>query len=731
MPPLHSPPVEDEDGVVEVPIHKTFTDGDRNLWPRNSRFEREDPHLYLLKLASMWMKERGEARPGKHYILDQLPEGYVYMSRARQHNPELRDKYLYGHPSGHYFNSPNRFWPHFYYLMTHGAAPCRCDLCRAGKQAINYDDPTMAKQRRKPGPKPKPNLGGANTPTNGVVGRSGRPKTRKYLAEDEEGTPDLFKTLVFKLKDKGSINQSIKEQLSMDWRAERNALQEHLTRTFMQHSFIPRLGELVLWCYSFQGTELKFNWATESFEMYCRKRRKFLGTPEWRAGTVAQAAEEPPILEDIITETDKKFAVNKSGFRIETFPDPNSTNKNLSRQYKYVPLSCIRPLNYWQIFLQGIHPDEYHPSIKNALTIMSSFSVVDKYHFKGVWPDATVYCKGIFIGSEFLIKGDGIRLMPRSQSVSADPHDRVTDVLVLESIQVKLRNCDADLASPLLCKSTTVRLVGKAYTLAPKNAYREPDSIAGPRPLTDAEVIDSFECVGMRGYGKWYRMQPENHRIQISLDHVVGRCYESELMSLMFDDLSLGLDLEGVIAGREYGRLTDQRLTPGNEWFCGDSRVETLALESLNLEEVGIYDDTRDSKMFRANLHIIDGTATSADIRDAKIPRAMGRPRAGLIGGRTASSTFENVGKMSSLVTSALGPLEPSANQSLMDLTSAAASDVEAQDSEDSESSKSDESDELQSALPPIPPARGGTEESEGGDYRPSNGSKAKRVKYI
>ncbi|QSS56925.1 hypothetical protein I7I53_05284 [Histoplasma capsulatum var. duboisii H88] len=509
----------------------------------------------------------------------------------------------------------------------------------------------------------------------------------------------------------------------MDWRAQRNTLQEHLTRTFMQHSFIPRLGELVLWCYSFQGTELRFNWSTESFEMYCRKNKKFLGIPEWRAGTVAQTAEEPPILEDIITETKKKFAVNTSGFRIETFPDPNSTNKNLSRQYKYVPLNCIRPLNYWQIFLQGVDPDDYHPSIKNALTIMSSCSVVNKYHFKGVWPDATVYCKGIFIGSELLIRGDGVRLMPRQNSISADPHHQVTDVLVIESIQVKLRNCDADLNSPLLCQSTAVRLVGKAYTLSPKNAYKEPNSIGTPSPLTYEEVIDSFECVGMRGYGKWYRMQPEKHRIQISLDHVVGRCYESELMSLMFDDLSLGLDMEGVIAGREYGRLTDQRLAPDKEWFFGDSRVETLALESLNLEEVGIYDDSRDPKMFRANLRIIDGTANGSDIRDAKIPRTMGRPLAGLIGSSAKSSTFENVGKMSSLVTSALGPLEPSANQTPVDLTSAAASDV-------SEKSESDESDDLQVILAQAPLVRGGTEESEGGDYKPYT-PKSKRTKYM
>ncbi|EEH47803.1 uncharacterized protein PADG_03887 [Paracoccidioides brasiliensis Pb18] len=730
MPPLNLPH-DDQDGLIEIPIDKTFSDGDKTIWPTHERHEKEDPKLYLVKLASLWMKERGEAKTGKHYILDQLPEGYVYMSRARQHHPDLRDKYLFGHPSGYYYNSPNRFWPHFYYLMNHGATPCRCEPCRAKKQLLTVDDGSgMGSQRRKPGPKPKPRLGEYHISTNGGIRRPGRHKMRKYVAEDEEGTPDVFKSLVMKLKASVTLDEPIKEPLSMDWRAERSQLQDHITRIFMQHSFIPRIGELVLCCFSFRGTELKYNPRTESFEMYCRKTKKFLGIPEWRAGTVTQTAMEAPILEDVITETKKKLAVNMSGFRVETFPDPNSTDKSLSSQYKYVPLSCIRPLNYWQIFLQGIPPGDYHPSIQNALTIMSSFSVLDKYHFKGKWPDATVYCKGIFIGSELLIKGDGVRLMPRSETPSAGPYNQVTDVLVIESIHVKLRNCDANMSSPLLCESTAVRLVGKTYTLSPKNAHREPQSIDPPKPLTEEEVIDSFECVGMRGYGTWYRMHPKRHSIQISLDHVVGRCYESELMALMFDDLSLGLDLEGVKYGREYGRSTDQRLSPGKKWFCGDSRVEALALETLNQHEVGIYDDARDVKMFRSNLRIIDGTATNADLRDAKITRTTGRPRAGLIGGRTPSTTFESVGRMSTLVSSALGPLEASIIPSPMDLTSAPASDVQELDSADS--SESETSDELASGFPSMLTVRGGTEESEGGDYKPSNtGPQAKRIKYM
>ncbi|KAK2740600.1 hypothetical protein FQN55_008809 [Onygenales sp. PD_40] len=66
MPPLQSLSLYDnhDDDLIEVPIDTTFSDGDRSIWPTHPRFERADPKLYLLKLADMWMKERGEAKKG-------------------------------------------------------------------------------------------------------------------------------------------------------------------------------------------------------------------------------------------------------------------------------------------------------------------------------------------------------------------------------------------------------------------------------------------------------------------------------------------------------------------------------------------------------------------------------------------------------------------------------------------------------------------------------------------
>jgi hypothetical protein len=492
----------------------------------------------------------------------------------------------------------------------------------------------------------------------------------------------------------------------------------------MQHAFIPRIGELVLWCPHLEG-ELIFDHDTQTFRMFSPEKKQFLGIPEWRAGTVSQVPEEPVVLEDVVAETEKRWALNMSGFRVETFPDPNSTDKSYSNHYKYVSLSHIRPLNYWQIFLQGIPGESFHPSIKHALTIMSSFSMLDKYHFKGTWPDATIFCKGIFLGAELLIKGDTVRLMPQT-SVSLDnPETSVTDVLVIESIRLHLQSCVDDVVSPLLCESTEARLVGKGYTISPDRAYRTPGSTAEPKPLTNDEIIESFECVGMRGYGSWYHLHPQDCSLQISLNQVIGRCFEPEAMMIMFGDQSFGLDMEGVISGREYGRSTDDRIAAGREWFCGDYRIETLALETLNGYEVGKYDDARDLKMWRANLNIIDGTATRGDLRNAKITRDVGRPRVGLIGGRATSSNLEVVGKMSTMVSSAIGLVNPSANPSSQDVTSAAETEAE----EESNGEGGGSSDELDVILQPSLLFCEGTEETQRGDYHKSREPSPKRRK--
>ncbi|KAL1952645.1 hypothetical protein VTO42DRAFT_4573 [Malbranchea cinnamomea] len=716
MPPLEA--LEEsssgDENLTVIPVNDVKSDGDRSIWPTHPRFAEADPAIYLKKLATMWVKEMGGYEPGHEYSLNQLPDGYILLSRARISQPETRDKFLYGHPSGAYFDSPNRFWPHFYYLVTGRKSPCECLLCGKYGASATRDAGEMGRRRDR-GVK----RGASTTQTRGRAGRSSRRPARSHLAVDEEGTQDVFKELVYRLSRERTLDEEIKEPDSMDWRAERTQLRHHFTRISMQYSFIPRVGELVLWVPELEGDEICYNEKTGTFQVYCRKRKKFIGFPKWRAGTVAQVPEETVNLQDAVEQTDKRYNVNMSGFRVETFPDPNSTDKSLSRQYRYVPLCNIRPFNYWDVYLQYYPTEKFHDSIKYALTIMSSFSMLEKYRFKGEWPNADIWCRGIYLGAELLMKGDAVCLMPDKVDDPDEQNRRVTDVLVIKSIRLELTSCNADLSSPLLCEKTAAIIYGKAYTISPERAYRA--GWCEPKPLTIEEIIDAFEITGMKGYGTWYHLHDPEHELRVSLDRIIGRLYESDYMEIMFGEKIFGLELDGVVNGRWYGRQTDERIPQGGEWYCGDYRMETLALETFNGLEVGLYDEARDLRMWRANLRIIDGTATPRDLRDAKVPRDFGRPRTGLIGA-TRSSTFESVGKTSTMVRTALEPAGPSSRASPLKKGETEEEDEVEESGNNVEDDGS--TDELAEFFQPMY-VRGGTEESAGGDYRPE----AKRAK--
>lgn len=553
-----------------------------------------------------------------------------------------------------------------------------------------------------------------------------------------------------KLKDQLTLDEPVTEPNSIDWRAEHPELISYLKNISRQHSFIPRSGELVLFFFDRDG-DLVYDEENGLYGFYDEKEDKIVGYPQWRAGTVGETPEETVIMDDIVIDTPKRSAVNISGFRVETFPDPNGYDKSFSSQYKYVPMSHIRPLNYWQEFLQGIPQEDYHPSIRNALTVISSFSVVDKYHFRGTWPDASILCRGVFLGAELLTVGDSIRLMPRRKPITSD--SEVMDILTIKTISLKLTSCIAEPENELLSEKTAGRIYGKAYTLLPENAYRPPGSTEDPVPMTEEEVIEAFENVGMSGYGTWYRMHPATGGVIISLDQVVGRCYEPDAMQLIFETTNLGLDLEGVISSRDFSTKNDERIPEGKDWFWGDCRTETLALESLNGQEAGKFEDIRNPRMWRANLKILDGTATKADIKAAMPSRGAGRPAAGPSGVSPDLSGFAAVGKTSSLVTAALGPTTTSAGVSSgEDGGVTAAASVSAENSGgqeefpgtlgggegvrkpeeggafgDDEGESESESSEGEVGAEPMVLLRGGTEESEGGDYAPDKERQAKR----
>jgi hypothetical protein len=535
----------------------------------------------------------------------------------------------------------------------------------------------------------------------------------------------VFKLAVVKLKHTTTVNQKITEMSSMDWRAERSAIVEYLEVLDMRPSYLPRLGELVLWAPEFDG-DLAWNPKTQSIQIYSPVKNQWLKRPDWRVGVVSQIPTEDTVLQDLVETTEKKWGLNYSGFRVETLPDPNSADKSYSLHYSYVPLKCVKPLNAFELFLQGISREQLHPSIENAMTIMSSFSLLDKYHFRGTWPNASVCCRGIFIGAELVALGDAIRLKPKGYKAGSEQKPPVTDVMVISEIRLELIQCDEDVKSKQLAEEYKVRISGKVYTPDIERAQISNNGRPA-RSLSPHEVVDVFNNVGMSGYGDWYELF-SGSTVDISQDMVLGRCYEPDAMKLLFNSLSLDYDLQGVVSGREYSRNADQRIPEGKHWFWGDFRTQTLAIDTLNGEDVGHYSEARDVKMWRANLKILDGTATQADLRDAKQPGDLGRPSV-----KPRISGLAEVGKTSKLVSAGLGAVDTSNPVSSVEEESGSASEEveerryegeaeqeeEEEGGDNGESQSSDEPEETFETR--IEELRGGTEETEGGDYVPDS----------
>lgn len=531
----------------------------------------------------------------------------------------------------------------------------------------------------------------------------GRPP--RLTVVDREGNPDVYRLAIRKLRNENSVDQAITEEESMDWRAEKVLLEEHLERITIQQSYIPRLGEVVLWAPFLEG-ELQWNSTTERIEVYSTEENRFVGAPEWRSGIVSQIPREDVTIFDIARTSAKNWDVNYSGFRVETLPDPLSRDKSYSLHYKYVHLKCIKPFNAFEVFLQRIPREKFHPSIEYAMTVMSSFSLLNKARFKGTWPNASIYSQAIFLGAELLLVGDAVRLKPKGCTAENAMDSSLTDVLVIDEIRLDLVDCIDDYQSEQIAESYRVRVRGKVYTNSPLRATTVSKS-RSIRPLSHDQVISAFKYTGMSGYGDWYRLH-RGTQAEVSLDMIVGRCYEPDAMQVLFGSLSLSRDLHGVLMGREYSRQTDERIAEGKHWFWGDYRTQTLAIDSLNGEDVGQYSEARDVKMWRANLKIVDGTATNEDIKAAKQPSHRGRP--------SKSRSFNEVRKTSMLVSTGLGAMDGSYN-------------VSSEEGNGGEGSESEDEDFFR-YLNQTAVARGGTEETEMGDYHPGDERQGKRPKY-
>lgn len=684
-----------------VPI-EWHSDGEQQHWPSRPEYRPSSDETYLIALGTEWMERRGLKDPAVNYYIEHLPKGYNTFETDFTNAADRMHERLFGHCSGRCYDSVVSFMPHFLWLMKGMVDVCDCDLCcievnveptvngnarpRAHLQRLEIsaqrlreipDHPKLAHRLTEAQETDNSDSSVSGSSAHEIATGRSRQRLRATapIYQDEEGTEDIFKAFVVRLHNQRSSEQSIEQNLmevnSIDWRAEHeldghgleNLLPDHLTRIEHQHSFIPRLGELVLWIPNFpDGHYLMQDSKTSHYKFFDFKEKRFCGFPDWRAGVVTAAPSSsvpdgPIDFGDLLDTPNKNSSPNTTGFRIETLPDLNDPlNKPMSRQYKSVPLHHIRPLSHWQPILRGIHESELHPSVKNGFTFATSISLLEKFKASGQWPTASIHCKGVYIGAELITVGDTVRLKsPTSPKVC-------TDVLVVDSIRLKLEKIQdkhVQPGSPLLASKSSIWLIGRAFSLDERKRWQAPtadradqdaESIELPSEVPLDDVKTTFRPVGSAGYGKWYAMHDFHNRYEISHDQVLGRLYEADAVRLWTSQFqnkpeddhtegdnraSMDFDVNAIMSARQYATATDARMPEPQDdqlqWYWADTRAEALDIETFNGHEVGRYHNDRDPdtvKFWHKVMSIINARSNG---NDASSPVA--KPHLSQLGG--------------------------------------------------------------------------------------------------
>jgi len=565
--------------------------------------EVDPPTLYLEKIGQMWMRDKGEASPKVSYVLDRLPRGYALYRRPRA-GGKMFDSYLFGHPDGKKFDSPNRFFPHFKYLMENqgNRIGCPCTVCNPQGGHLPGSTSAFFKQNSSSSAstvasRPSP-VGKASTNNIKVAPSSqkGRSKTIPAGIDttnvDEEGTPDVFRNLIDKLKrSSNGLDEPITEPLSLDWRAEKEIIPNQLSNLRNNQQWMPRVGDVVLHVRDLdQDLEIARHPVSGSYRVYDLTNNYFLGRPMWEAGLVVQT----PADADPDGTRDAQWHVNYAGVRVEPLPNLNDDRKHLSKRHQYVDLKNIRPFCLWHEFMGHIPQQDWHPTIQNALAVSCTVSAMGKYRFRGKWPTATIYMHGIYIGWEALVVGDIVRLLPRPE----DP--QCHEILVIKSIRIRMSNFDKassndyDDGRPY---NSEFWVYGSAYTTDPSRSDKQ------WLDETNNVLPEEFDR-----YGEWYPKHPPDQELAVPFSRILGRLYEYDMLKNWVPAAHLDCGRQTILDGRDVARTIDRRIASafGATWFWADSRAEALDLETINGFEVGKHDLSREPSEWRKKIKAME-----------------------------------------------------------------------------------------------------------------------------
>ncbi|KAI4739129.1 hypothetical protein E4T50_10406 [Aureobasidium sp. EXF-12298] len=100
----------------------------------------EEPSGFLAALTSAFKRKLAKSGPQgdamkamfgnqQYEFVGEMPVGYTHARRTRDDG--RRDIRIYGHPSGRFYDSANKFLPHVVAMLVLSDR-CWCDLCKAG-----------------------------------------------------------------------------------------------------------------------------------------------------------------------------------------------------------------------------------------------------------------------------------------------------------------------------------------------------------------------------------------------------------------------------------------------------------------------------------------------------------------------------------------------------------------------------------------------------------------------
>lgn len=654
------------------------SDGDGRKWPKH-HYDRNDEY-FLERTAAEWIKDLpGGPRPGVTYKLDRLPTGYAGFQKARADSKHV-DRYVYGHPNGQ-FRSLVEFYPHFKHLMDAGGpAGCGCIKC-AGAAKKSKEIP---ERRSKYFTELQSN--GAQVPAENLISPmkpTGTTKKGRWSPEDFElpkrkevdfeGTTDVYEKLIKRLKDAGpevEVDETIEEKTSPDWRATESTLLDTLRTIRELPSYAPRIGELVMFVRKLDNNErLAWDKGTGVFRRVDTETNTWREAPKWEAGVVTQMPQEVIEENDLVTDIDREQSIIYSGFKIEPLSEPGSQAKPHTKQHKHVPLHAIRPFTLWKDCVRNLPEKDWHATVRHALTISSSLCVIDRYRFKGTWPNASVFCGGLYLGSELVLVGDTVRLLPN------DRVNTVTEIMTITSIRLRFVNLDFDeddLAptAPALPYQTAVHITGKVYTSDPSRSFNG----VSKKPVDTGSGLISPE---LDDFGPWYHYMDPNDtaaRVEVPFSRIMGRCQDYSAASVWFTTppgiktemqapafkavnaprhetvehvplLSRGLT--AVKDSRKYGQEHDARLTTTEQlWFWADTRIEQLDLHEVNGRFVGAKDPMRTKEQlsrWQKALKGLDGKKGGLEEFEAARKKRMEQEKAALqnTGGMLGSASLQ------------------------------------------------------------------------------------------